>query len=428
MSEVPGLPPLDTPPTFAKLDEGPPLGLARDLFGRMPSGTPSPRPAPGQAIDIVLDRSLGEKETPSSQVYLLKPSGEVPPRILHQGKAAGSSHLTSGFLGTIHILGAEPLGAEPGDELGIFVERQETEEVLVGGRYTFTGKLSAAPITREDTWHASLDITPTLDVGGSRLMELYVELTSLSHPDLPTPPIVQLCIPDAAIGCPLLEETMTQVGETTWSATLGDDAELPRYGVLRVQAEGVGELIRWFQDGGGVPPAHDGGGSPVADGRVKLHTNEAIPNSSLCSRVLFMPAASYQALTSSLGTIQEVQGGPTVTVKGVLEVPLDIDIVLPTGDACPALGPGDHTLPVSVTLTLFYDQSSVDRLIEQGQVALKIDEDSLQVLHYSRASNQWSQVPVAGRDPDLNWIATVPVGEDGIYAIAWIKATTVTVP
>jgi hypothetical protein len=422
LSEVPGLPSLVPPSTFAELDKGPALGLVTGLFGRRPGGAPPARPAPGRAIDITLDESLGKEETPLSQVYLIKTPAGAQPRILHQGKAAGSSALGLGRLGTIHVLGAEPL-----DELGVFVDRQATEEVPNGGRYTLRGELSAASITAgKDAWHASLDITPILD--GSRLAELQVELTSLNRPDLPTP-VVQLCIPDAGTGCSL-EETMDRVTETTWIATLGGSAGLPRYGVLRVRAEGVGELIRWFQDGGGVPPAHDDGGSPVADGRLKVHTNQAVPNSRLCNRVLFMPAASYQALTRSLGMVQEVQGGPMVTVKGVLEVPLDIDIVLPRDGDCPGLGAGDHSLPVPVTLTLFYDQSSVDRPIveQQEQQVFRINENNLQILHYSRAGDQWSQVPVAGRDPDLNWIATMPVAEDGIYAIAWISGTTVTTP
>lgn len=423
MSGLPELPPLDHPPGFSDLNEGPGLGLVGDLFGTVAGGIPTPPPAPGQAINVMLTGSLDDAETPQSQVYLLKSPAGPTPRILNQGKVDGSSALAPGHLGTIHIL-----GAEPGDELGVFVERQVTEGVSDGGRYTFRGPLPAGPVTASvDPWRAGLDITPILD--GSRLTGLQVVLTSLSHPDL-APPTVQLCTPDAGAGC-FLENVMTQVNETTWTSnlTLPGGADLPRYGVLRVRAEGVGEIIRWFQDGGGVPPAHDDGGSPVADGRLKLHTNDPIPDSNLCNRFVFMPAASYRALTSSLGTVrqgrdEEEQDRPEVMVQGVLEVPLDIDIVLPRDGACPALAAGDHTLPVSVTLTLFYDQGSVDRLLgeQQRQEGFLFDENNLQVLHYDQASNRWSQVPVAGRDPDLNWIATEPVGQDGIYAIVWTAA------
>jgi hypothetical protein len=444
-----GLPPLAPPPTFDDLNAGPALGLAKNLFGRMPGGnanfpgslggrTPTvlPTPAPRQPIRIEINQSLGITETPASEVYLLKGPSGAPDRILHQGQAAGSSDPASGFLGTIHVL-----GADSGDQLGIFVDRQATEGMSVGSRYTFIGTLpvTGGTVTAKlDEWHASLDITPTLD--GSLLTGITVVLTSFSHPNLDPAPTLQLCIPDAAIGCyPEISDPkikMNQVNTTTWTQTItrsGSGAELPRYGVLRVRAEGVGEIIRWFQDGGGVPPAHDDGGSPVADGLLKVHINGTLPDSSLCNRVIFMPAASYEALTSSLGKVQKDVKSPQqdqkepehpqqeVPVQGVLEVPLDIDFVLPINGKCTSLGPGD-TLPVPVTLTMFYNQDTIDRL-KIREPPINIDEGNLRILHYDRNANEWSEVGVAGRDPELDWIATEPVQEAGIYAIAWVAAT-----
>jgi hypothetical protein len=422
-----GLPSLAGPASFSDLNAGPALGLANNLFGRMPGGNvtlPSsssggtPTALPPQPIRIEISGGLGITETPASEVYLLKGPPGAPKRILHEGKAAGPSHSASGFLGTTHVL-----GADGGDQLGIFVDRQETGKLPNGGRYTFIGTLpgpGGTATAKLDEWHASLDITPILD--GSLLTGIKVILTSHSHPNLDPPPTVQLCIPDAAIGCDQ-EITMNQVNTTTWTQTIthsGSDAELPRYGVLRVRAKGVGEIIRWFQDGGGVPPAHDDGGSPVADGLLKVHINGTLPNSSLCNRVIFMPAASYEALTRSLGEAQKDPEYPEQEVRdqGVLEVPLDIDFMLPVNGKCTSLGPGD-TLPVPVTLTMFYNQETIERL--KGQ-ELSIDEGNLRILHYDRRTNQWSEVGVASRDPELDWIATEPVREAGIYAIVWVAS------
>jgi hypothetical protein len=110
-----------------------------------------------------------------------------------------------------------------------------------------------------------------------------------------------------------------------------------------------------------------------------------------------------------------------VPVQGVLEVPLDIDFVLPINGKCTSLGPGD-TLPVPVTLTMFYNQDTIDRL-KIREPPINIDEGNLRILHYDRNANEWSEVGVAGRDPELDWIATEPVQEAGIYAIAWVAAT-----
>jgi hypothetical protein len=430
LSGVPGLPPLHRPASFNDLDPGPKLGLAGDLFGRMPGGNvnfpgslgggpPAALPAPpGVTVNITIAGSLGITETPASEVYLLKGPPEAPKRILHQGKAAGPSHPAPGFWRTIHVL-----GADGEDQLGIFVDRQATKAMPLGGRYTFIGALpqpGGTATAQLDQWQASLDITPVLS--GSLLTGIEVMLTSIDPPNLSPTPTVQLCIPEAAIGCyPGIK--MNKVNTTTWTQTIthsGSGTELPRYGVLRVQAEGVGEIIRWFQDGGGVPPAHDDAGSPVADGLLKVHTNDALPASRLCNRVIFMPAANYEALTRSLGGVQK---GPEdrvqkVPVQGVLEVPLDIDFVLPINGKCTSLGAGG-TLPVSVTLTMFYNQDTIKRL--EGQ-DLSIVEGNLRIFHYNRNTNEWSEVDVASRDPELDWVATEPVREAGIYAIVWIAS------
>jgi hypothetical protein len=72
-------------------------------------------------------------------------------------------------------------------------------------------------------------------------------------------------------------------------------------------------------------------------------------------------------------------------------------------------------LPAPVVLTVFYSQAVVDRL---GAM-----DEELVVLHYSRRHNQWLQVPVAGASTTLNWLGTLQVPEDGIYAVGWVTST-----
>jgi PKD repeat protein len=85
-------------------------------------------------------------------------------------------------------------------------------------------------------------------------------------------------------------------------------------------------------------------------------------------------------------------------VTAVVGVPLDLDLILPLSN-------------VPVVLTLFYSQASVDHL---GAA-----EAELELLHYSRRFNQWQSVAVSGRSPILNWLASGPLFEDGIYAVGW---------
>ncbi len=141
-----------------------------------------------------------------------------------------------------------------------------------------------------------------------------------------------------------------------------------------------------------------------------VDTNAPLKSPAECNRVIVMPAANYEALTRSLG--QDLDGKE---IQGIISGPWDIDILLPENGACPSLVPGDHTLPVSVTLTLFYNQEIVDQL--------GISQKNLRLLHYNNIPEHgfWEVVGIAGGSPALNWLATVPVNEDGIYAIGWVK-------
>jgi hypothetical protein len=237
------------------------------------------------------------------------------------------------------------------------------------------------------TWEASLDVN--YGMAGPLLTAMTVTLVS---PDtLTTVPVVQRCSPDAAIGCPDdpdWRQTMTASGALTWTAAFnappGDS--LAKYGLLQVQAPGHGELWRWFQSLGGVGPAYDDGEAPLLDGMAMVAATAAVPGAT--NRVMLMPAASYEALLAPLPP----------GVAAVVGVPLDLDVILPLPD-------------VPVVLTLFYSQAVVDRL---GAA-----EAELELLHYNRNLNQWQIVGISGRSPVLNWLASGPLLEDGIYAVGW---------
>jgi hypothetical protein len=181
---------------------------------------------------------------------------------------------------------------------------------------------------------------------------------------------------------------MTASGAMTWTATFNApvNSSLSKYGLLQVRASGHGELWRWFQSLGGVGPAYDDGEAPLLDGMAMAAATTAVPGAE--NQVMMMPAASYDALLAPLP--------PGFTA--VVGVPLDLDVLLPSPN-------------VPLVLTLYYSQAAVDRL--------GANEMQLELLHYNRSLNQWQVVGVSGRSPLLNWVASVPVLEDGIYALGW---------
>jgi hypothetical protein len=224
-------------------------------------------------------------------------------------------------------------------------------------------------------------------------------------------PSAQLCVPDAAIGChqDWLKSPMVGAG-SVWTATftpLSGTLELPLYGVLRVRAQGVGEIIRWFRVLGGVGPAHEHADAPTADGLLMVDTSHELSRPHECNRVFVSPAASAEALDVSLSS----QGALTPPI-GFVGLPLDIDILLPADDGtCVSTGVGGPTLPVTVTLTLFYSQDVIDRY--------KLNEASLSILHFDRGPDAWVERKPLDRDPYLNWVS-VKVDRDGIYGIVWV--------
>jgi hypothetical protein len=317
------------------------------------------------------------------QLYLVDPF-----QAQYQGTTDDSRSVPA-QVGQIKLLGVTSM-----DRARAYVEAFTTA-FTTGGRFVYPAPGgSDLPVTQGGTvtlestaWGASLDVSYGMD--GPLLTAMTVTLASPTA--LPAPPVVQRCSPDAAVGCPddpLWRKTMTAGGAMTWTATFNApvNGSLSKYGLLKVQAPGHSELWRWFQSLGGVGPAYDDGQAPLLDGMAMVAA--AAPVSGAENRVMVMPAASYDALLAPLP--------PGFTA--VIGVPLDLDVLLPTPN-------------VPLVLTLFYSQAAVDRL--------GANEAQLELLHYNRSLNQWQMVNAPGRSPLLNWVASVPVEEDGIYALGW---------
>lgn len=295
------------------------------------------------------------------QVYV---SSTLPiaARLVYQG-TSDSNRALPNQAGAITLL-----GVRSGDRARVFVD-QYALEGSTGARYLYAGD---APLSNgqsvqmiTDTWGASLDADYALT--GMQLTAMTVTLTS--PVSLNSAPVIQMCTPEAAFGCPgdvPWRKPMTgAAGAWTAAFTAATGTELPHYGLLRVAAPGAGEIIRWFQLAGGVGPAHMEADAPLLEAPVMA---EAIaPILGQRNRVGLMPAADYAAVTATL----------PAGVTGIVGVPIDVDVLLPGSPG----GPGDHLLPLPVRFTVFYSQAAIDRL--------GIAESDLILLHYRRAAGVW---------------------------------------
>ncbi|CAG0926988.1 hypothetical protein TFLX_00292 [Thermoflexales bacterium] len=386
----------------ANLTAGPALGFTQHLFGRTPGrqvylplitrgGTASPTALLFEPTISVTSSGLftaGQLAALYPQIYVTTSASS---RLVHQGTTYGTR--INGGLGSIELL-----GVQPADRAWVFLDRYAAAG-SVGARYHGVHDLSpAANQTIQlmtDTWRSSLDVA--YDMTGSALTTLTVTLTSLDA--ITVTPSAQLCVPDAAIGCSSAwRKSMQARGSITWTtvftASIGD--ELPHYGLLHVQAGSTRELMRWYLAAGGVGPAHIDGNAPLRDGLVMVDAAQPIVGSR--NQVIVMPAAEYAAITASL----------PVTIQGLVGTPLDIDVLLPAGPVKRSEG---RSASVSLVFTLFYSQDTIDRL--------GLREDQLHILHFDRQTQAWQMVPSSGRSETLNWIASAPIGEAGIFAIGW---------
>ncbi len=344
-------------------------------------------------------------------------------RILYQGAAfAYATPAEPALFGEIQLL-----GVEPDDSAWLYVDAYGKSAGEPGRRFKYTGAESpsdeATFTLQADPWQASLDSVYTLEPapadGIGRLTEMNVFLTSTTHIDelAANPPVAMLCVPEALVGCghETWQKDMTRIDADTWVATFtpraGSD-ELPLYGIVKVEAPGVGELIRWFRDVGGVGPGHKIGGAPLREGSLMVDAvgegsmpvdaaNIQIGGLDHCNRVMVMPAADYQAL-----------GELPVSVAALVAAPLDIDILLGPGQ-CGNRLPGDVAIPspaLPIRLTMFYNKETIRRL--------GINDEHLVILQYHRNTG-WEVKPNVKHNPRLNLVSTTSFTKDGIYAIGW---------
>lgn len=388
-------------------------GLAGELFGRWPAHRiylpllPGNGPAATMAAEPVLDLSasgsftLEELNALYPQVYLVQAASPGPAAIIHQGTSTGPRSPV-GRLGGLTLFDVHPL-----DRAWATADRYSAGGAAGVRLRGSLGPPLASGQTLQlvvDPWQASLDVA--YGMVGPLLTTMTVTLASPQA--LATLPIAQLCAPASTTGCPTdpaWRKTMQSNGNL-WRAAFEAPAgsELPHYGLLHVQAAGLGELIRWFMTAGGVGPAHIEGDAPLRDGPAMVDAAIAAPGQR--NRVIIMPAANYQALVAPLPP----------NIRGIVGVPLDIDVLLPGSPMAALAGrraaaPG-HMLPAPVRFTLFYPWDAAERL--------GVREDQLRLLHFSEQySGQWREIPLAGASQPLGWLTTVPLQEDGIYAVGW---------
>jgi hypothetical protein len=354
----------------------------------------------------------------TAQVYSLRGNYKSPTQIHYQGSTLlefldeDPSDSEDQFFGLYETGNDHPfrfLGLDNDDKNAharVFVDHYRTQEVdSTQATYAFeepTTKWQSSSLELEPSaWQPSLDVDFSLTDGDS-IAEMTVSLTTTAPLD--DPPQAQFCLPDQRIGC--VYQGMT--GEDTeWKAVFRTPQSLnkfPLYSIVRVltilpDGESTGEVIRWVQVGGGVGPAHNEGHAPLLD---SVLVNSEAPTCN--ARLAFMPAASYEAVVTPL--VAADFGGSEI---GIIGVPFDIDVINASGDC---LRNGDEPRGY---LTLPYDDRSFE--VEQ------IDERQLRMLHFTPTSG-WVDITPSPADSfrfgDYN-LLTAPIGEDGIYAVAWVR-------
>lgn len=396
-------------------EPGPEIGLTDHLFERNPADLPSSDDSHEPTVRIQLGEAAPAQAALSTQVYVLEDAAVngTPARIVHQGTMLAPDGSDASVVGSLRLLGVSSQ-----DRARIFIDQYASGDAA-GGRFVYSGMpaddgalTDGATLTAQRAgWEASLDAQ--YGVRGTRTTTMTLLLDS-GDTVLDQAPVAQLCAVEVTVGCDQRwEQTMTQSEAGIWTTTftpLPGNNSIMRYGVVRVRAPAVGEIVRWFQAAGGVGPAHKDADAPLRDGTFMVNARADLGGEKPCNRVIGMPAANYDALTASLGQDNDGQ-----QIQGIVDLPYDMDVILPRR-GCAAGDTPEQSLPDeenSTILTLFYNQQTVDRL--------GIDEDQLRLLHFDRDNSVWSEVSSgpAGRSRELNWIAGA-IGEDGIYAVGWV--------
>ncbi|MFN8446853.1 MAG: hypothetical protein U0175_39025, partial [Caldilineaceae bacterium] len=388
------------------LISGPSLGLAADLFGQQPTpltetqiylpmvsksgsnGQVNQAAPLAESFDLTAtvlisgaqfdQAALGQVQL---QIYTLHPaSATTPARIIHQGSTVGTRSAPNS-LGT-----AQLLGVQTGDQLLVNGIRYASGNAAWAD-LSYTGALSRGqgtiPLT-VNPWPVTIEVTPTLQDG--RLAALTVLLSSTVA--LPEPPILHLCLPDAAIGCTSKQQTIFQAlhsqrWQTTWQATAG--GELPHFGYLWIEAPGQGSLVRWFQAAGGVGPAHMFGESPLRDGLLTVDSSQPLPGG---SGVFLLPADQQPAQQAPLPPGSQ----------GLLASPLSVKVTTSTAQP-------------SLIATFFYGKDTL--------TLLGITDQNAYLVRFDPTSNRWLPIPAIHSSGSLGWIATPPLSDMSLIAVAW---------
>ena len=453
---IQGLPlePLTVPSSVVP---GPSIGVAGDFLGFLDNTVPNPEPNPTLPVNLPSGAKVAAENLPATQSYIIKNDGSDPStvQILHQGQVIGPARNS----------GIELFGVSASDALWFSMDQYSVDS-NDGKRYVPPGKSASAfsaSEAAEDTWQASVDLiySVTSSATGSKLTTLTVRLS-----DMTTNPTriqqAQLCTPNTEEisgfphGCTNLKQTNGSANTWEFPFTPQDFCgievppeecqinELPLFGFVRVLGGPNGEqqLIRWYEDGGPPGPAHSGGDTPAEDGTVMVNTTNPI-DIPRCSRVFVMPAADFTAVSHSIAK-------DVPEIRGIIGIPMDVDILLPTAggasvdpnaDCTYDSSAGDHDLPIDVTLGMFYPIPRLEfERFGQAPTSMKtasllpvlfqtpsfIEPDQLRLLHFDRSQQKWTIVvqpngvdlPV-DRDENLGWIAQ-DIAFDGIFAIGWV--------
>ena len=409
------------------LTSGPAPGIVAHLFGRTPGASiylPSIQYQPGTApaptdnanVTVLLNNPDVLAGTLAHEVYLLEENeGVSPVRIMHEGQLLGDPDPLNGLLGDIEFLGV-------GENDRMFIQAsQYITDTVTYGRYTYPHPDNPSDLVPDDgiavellasNWQLSINFDQELTDG--RFTKLIANVTSPSH-TLDANTIARLCVPDNQVGCHSEWETPLTVartpdGDTVYQATFapltGADA-LPLYGVIQISDPLLGNVLTWYQGAGGVGPGHVDVDAPLRDWHVMVDSELDTGAPQDCNHVLVTPARDVDAQTTTLGV-----DGQLVQIAGLVSTPLDIDIKMPFSGTCPTGSAFDNTLPIPVYITLFYNQDVIDRL--------GISENNLRILKFTRDNPTWSEAFNNGQDTTLNWMSTIGVTQDGIYAIGYV--------